>query len=64
MQNFSEPRFVLIDVHNVEDPDGNYWIVENFNPALHVSPFGGSRAGQTFFSDRQEVAHLRDRILN
>lgn len=63
MQNFSDPRFVLIDVHNDGDPDGNYWIVENFNPEIHSSPWG-ARAGHTFFSDREEVAHLRDRILN
>jgi hypothetical protein len=59
-----DPRFVLIDVHNPEDPDGNYYIVENFNKERHLGRGNWSRPGETFFTEMKEVAHLRDRILN
>ena len=64
------PNFALVEVHNPSDPEGNYWIVEKFNPSRHLhycEMTGGTytkRSGVNLFCFLWEVSHLRDRILN
>jgi hypothetical protein len=38
--------------------------VEPFRYESHIGRFGFVRPGVTLFRDREEVAHLRDQILN
>ena len=57
MTKFNEPRFALIEV------EGGF-VVERFDPDRHLSVHGWSRAGISLFEQREDVAHLRDLILN
>lgn len=52
-----EPNFALIAV------DGGY-IVETFNPKVHLCVHGWTFPDITLFQDISEVQHLRDEILN
>ena len=51
------PRFALVEV------EGGL-VVEEFDATRHLSSYGYTLPSVTLFVDREEVAHLRDLILN
>jgi hypothetical protein len=52
-----QPLYALVEV-------GDGFHVEPFRYKRHISRHGWARAGINLFRDMEEVAHLRDRILN
>jgi hypothetical protein len=54
----TEPKFALI---NEED---GLFTVEKFDAKVHLTEMGWSLPGITLFTNREEVSHLRDLIIN
>jgi len=54
---YDSPRFALIEIN-----EG--FLVEPFDSEKHLTNEGWSYPGIQLFVDQEEVAHLRDQILN
>lgn len=54
----TEPNYALICI------DADKFLVEKFDPKMHLTVHGWSKANISLFTEMSEVAHLRHLIVN